>query len=420
MRSNLRRRIAGFLLVALLSALALPVKGQEKVFEDLGLNVGGTSAAWSDFDNDGFVDLLVSGALWRNEGGGKFTQVKGLAIPGTGIWGDLNNDGKPDLYLSVHQIFRNDGARGFVHLSEAIGPRPMTNSNGATWGDFDGDSFLDLYIGGSELAGYQPDAIYRNRGDCTFELTWKTTDKNRPARGITAADFDEDGDLDIYVSNYRLEPNLLWRNNGKGVFEEVGNEFGVWGDGGLGAWGHTIGSSWGDLDNDGHMDLFVGNFSHPADYQDRPKFLRNMGPEGDFKFEDKTSEAGLHWQESYATPTLGDYDNDGDLDLVTDGRLFRNNTAPRHWLKVRLQGGGKINRDAIGAQVRLRLGEKTLTRQVEAATGEGEQNDPTLHFGLGDHGQEVELEIRWPQRLGVRKITTAVDRTVEVKFESSQ
>ena len=92
-----------------------------------------------------------------------------------------------------------------------------------------------------------------------------------PARGITTADYDEDGDLDIYVSNYRLVPNTLWQNDGKGEFAQVEGEKKVDGDGGLGAWGHTIGSSF-DFNNDGHFDLFVGNFSHPPSYQDRPKF----------------------------------------------------------------------------------------------------------------------------------------------------
>jgi hypothetical protein len=110
----------------------------------------------------------------------------------------------------------------------------------------------------------------------------------------------------------------------------------------------------------------------------------------------------------------GDFDNDGYVDLVTGGRLFRNPGGSNHWLKVRLEGAGKVNRTAIGAQVRLRLGEATLTRQVEGATGQGNQNDLTLHFGLGEHKGPVRLEVRWPDG-SRRDLETPVDRTVTVK-----
>jgi len=96
----------------------------------------------------------------------------------------------------------------------------------------------------------------------------------------------------------------------------------------------------------------------------------------------------LTYQASWA-----DFDNDGHLDIITGGRLFRNPGTTNHWLKVRLEGGGKVNRAAIGAQVRLRRGDQTLTRQVEVATGQGNQNDLTLHFGLGDGKDPVRLEI---------------------------
>src|SRR5207253_6292700 len=129
-------------------------------------------------------------------------------------------------------------------------------------------------VGGYEAnEGYQPHAIYRNQGDGTFVEAWKTKERCQPASGVTAADFDEDGHLDIFVSNYRLEPNLLWLNDGKGKFKDVAKAYGAAGNMKEGAYGHTIGSAWGDLDNDGHLDLFVGNFSHPAEYQDRSQVL---------------------------------------------------------------------------------------------------------------------------------------------------
>lgn len=453
------------------AAVAAPF---EDVTEEVGLKgLSGGVAAWGDYNNDGWPDLYTGGQLWRNEKGKRFTRVTGVPLSGDGIWGDFDNDGWLDLFSwnGKGNVFRNLKGKGFQPIGKAFPQLPMPVSLGAVWGDFDGDGFLDLYVGGYETWGKANyvDAIYRNRGNGTFAEVWRTKGRPQPARGITAADFDEDGDLDVYVSNYRLAPNLLWQNDGKGKFTDIATKTKTAGDGGLGAWGHTIGSAWGDFDNDGHFDLFVGNFSHPPSYQDRPKFLRNGGPAGKFVFEDKSKTAGLKWQESYASPALADFDNDGRLDLffttvyrgdrsvlyrnrggwkfenatagskvdmpttyqaawadfdgdgyldlVTGGRLFRNPGGKNHWLKVRLIGGGKVNRAAIGTQVRIRLGKEVLTRQVEGATGQGNQNDLTLHFGLRDHIQLVNVEIRWPD--GKRQTIAGVkpDRVLTVKRE---
>lgn len=442
-----------------------PLKPFVDVTEAMGLkgNNGGV-AAWGDFDNDGWVDVCIGGDVWRNEEGKRFT--KAGRVGGPAIWGDFDNDGHLDLFsFESGTLFRNLKGKEFKEVK--FPPRPMKVSIGACWGDFDGDGFLDIYLGGYEAnEAYQPDAIFRNQGDGTFKEIWRTRDKLQPARGITAADFNEDGHLDVFVSNYRLEANLLWLNDGTGKFSDVAKPYGAAGNQKLGCYGHTIGSAWGDLDNDGHLDLFVGNFSHPPDYQDRSQFLRNMGPKKNWHFEDMTKIAKLRWQESYASPALGDCDNDGwldlyfttvypgdksvlyrnlgqwkfeeiknaaglslpqtyqaawadfnndgQLDVMTGGKLFRNPGNSNHWLKVRLEGGGKANRSAIGAQVRLGLVKQTLTRQVEGATGQGNQNDLALHFGLGAHKEPVRLEIRWPD--GTREVVmTPVDRIVTVK-----
>lgn len=435
------------------------------VTEAMGLkgNNGGV-AAWGDFDNDGWVDVCIGGEIWRNEEGKRFIKVGSVAGPA--IWGDFDNDGYLDLFcFQSGKLYRNVKGKEFKDMP--FPPLPMKVCIGACWGDFDGDGLIDLYVAGYEANdGYQPHAIFRNQGDGTFKEIWQTKGRRQPGRGVTACDFNEDGHLDIFVSNYRLEANLLWLNDGKGNFSDVAKAFGAAGNLKQGWYGHTIGSAWGDLDNDGHFDLFVGNFSHPPDYQDRSQFLRNMGPKKNWHFEDKTKIAKLRWQESYASPTLGDFDNDGWLDLyfttvypgdksvlyrnhgewkfeeiksaaglslpqtyqaawadfnndgqlglLTGGRLFRNPGSSNHWLKVRLEGGGKVNRAAIGAQVRLRLDTHTLSRQVEGATGQGNQNDLALHFGLGAHKAPVRLEIRWPD--GTREeVQTPVDRIITVK-----
>ncbi len=221
---------------------------------------------------------------------------------------------------------------------------------------------------------------------------------------------------------------------------------------------HSIGSAWGDFDNDGYMDLLAGNFSHSG--QEPPLFHRNLGPAGSYNFSTEWSlnSGDGNWVESYASVATADYDNDGDLDvfitavyegqnsrlysnngaggwtwsnvtsaeglsglggaggssyaaawadvdndgdldLATEGKLFINNSQSNgnHWLKINLTGNGTtINSAAIGAQVRVDTGSAIITRQIEGGTGEGNQNDLTMHFGLGSHSGTVDVEILWP------------------------
>ena len=423
-------------------------------------------AAWGDFNNDGFPDLLETGAVWRNDAGFGFTQVGGSVQQC--VWGDYNNDGFLDLFSWVHRaVYQNQNGTSFV--SNAVPVLPMQNIAAANWGDWDGDGFLDLYVGGYESPGYEPDAILHNNGGASFTVSWQEPAGFRPGRGIASCDFDRDGDMDVYVSNYRLEQNMLWRNDGTGVFTDVAASFGA-----LGGNAHTISSVWGDLDNDGFFDLFVGNFAHPG--QPESQFLQNLGPSGGYHFADRSATAALAFQESYASATLGDYDNDGDLDLflttvydetqTTGGVenhavLYRNNgnwlfedvteeegllgiettyqaafadfdrdgdldlaaggkflvnTGNRmHWLEVRLSGNPPaVNASAIGAQVKIQLGARTLVRQVGGWAGEGNQNALVLHFGLGAWGDPVDLEVFWPNGATETVSSVAVDQIITI------
>jgi enediyne biosynthesis protein E4 len=294
---------------------------------------------------------------------------------------------------------------------------------------------------------------------------------------VTACDFNEDGHLDVYVSNYRLQPNLLWLGDGTGRFRNVAAEYSAEATSAGFAGGHSIGACWGDFDNEGHFDLFAGNFAHVDHRGNQPKsrFLRNLGPSKNYHFQDMGA-CGVYYQESYATPAAADYDddgrldlffttvygtasfgkknypvlyrqegpfvfsdatasaglaelpptsqaawadfnNDGHLELVAGGKLFVHQGTVNHWLKVRLEGDGRIvDRSAIGTRVRVPLGDQTLTRQVEAGTGEGNQNDLTLHFGLGSHATPVSLQIFWPN--ASRQVVSDVspDRTISIRF----
>ena len=416
-------------------------------------SISGGHVAWGDFNNDGWVDI-TSSDVWRNNNGNSFTSIadnKGWC------WGDYDNDGFLDLF-DGSRLARNVNGTSFVTVQ--LPPLSSAVIRGYIWGDLDNDGYLDIYAGGYEVWATQttyPDRIFHNNGGISFSLDWEETVYR--ARGVTSCDFDEDNDIDIYVSNYRLQPNRLWLNDGTGSFTDVAGAYNAQ----AGA-GHSIGAAFGDFDNDGHMDIFAGNFAHGG--QPESRFLQNQGPPN-YHFTDKGT-CGVFYQESYASPAVGDidndgyldlffttvysgdnpalfrndgswgfddvtngwglsgigatyeaafadFDNDGDLDLISGNRLWVNQGNSNHWLKIKLVGNGvSVNTTAIGTQVRINItGLGTLTRQVEGGTGEGNQNDPTLHFGLGSHTGPVELEIRWLDGT-VDYVTTAIDRYIQI------
>lgn len=446
----------------------------KEVSGDVGLQLGGGAACWADFDNDGWVDVCA-GAVWKNNQGKSFSKL-GEVAPGSAIAADFDNDGFADLFSwSSLKLLRNTGGTGFVDIP--LPKLPRVTPRGAVWADFNNDGFVDLYVGGYE-GSERSQLVLINEGGKSFRVDKSAG--NHATRGVTACDFDQDGDVDVYVSNYRLQPNLLWLNDGKAGFKEVAGAYGVIatkpGFGG----GHSIGASWGDFDSDGLIDLFAGNFAHVDGRGDQPKsrFLKNLGQKQGFKFKDLGT-CGVFYQESYASPSVADYDNDGnldlffttvygvasfgrknnsvlfrnngkfavqdvtaaaklaglpptyqaawadydndgDLDLTSAGKLFQNQGTRHAWLKVRLSGDGKtMNRSAIGAQVRVKVADKIVTRQVEAGTGEGNQSETTLHFGLGDHQGPVNIEVLWPNR--VRQSMTGVEtnRLLAIEFKAS-
>lgn len=429
----------------------------------LGLALDGGAAAWGDINGDGWPDLLCGSAVWVNREGTSFTRLP-TPLAGSGLIADIDNDGNGDLVyfsptIAVYRT-RGEGAAGERFEAVALPKLPETVSRGAAVGDYNGDGYLDVYVGGFEGWEKQityPDLLLMNEGGKGFRLAqvyagWR-------ARGVTACDFDEDGDLDVYVSNYRLQPNVLWMNDGHGAFVNEAPKRNAMATSPGFPGGHSIGACWGDFDNDGRIDLFAGNFAHVDSRGDQPKsrFLKNLGAGGAWAFEDK-HECGVWYQESYASPACADFDNDGLLDLylttvyadasfgkknypvlyrnqggwefkdvtegsglerlaatyqsawadfdrsgrvslVTAGRLYVNTAAApgNHWLELRLVGGAGMNRDAVGAQARVKGPDgRVFTRQVEVGTGEGAANSPILHFGVGAAAGPFTVEIRWP------------------------
>ncbi|QHI69785.1 CRTAC1 family protein [Tichowtungia aerotolerans] len=462
-------------------------------FEDVTLQTGLNDltnlydkvVTWCDVNRDGWVDLYCAGSLWINQQGQAFEKMDlpyhMSLIAHAGVWGNFDDDEYPDFFnFRSRRLFINQNGTGFTDMTSSMLPTiESRNSQGAVCGDFNGDGFDDLYIGGYEdwdNGITYPDTILLNRNGEYFDNVWSET--RYRARGIVACDFDQDNDLDIYVSNYRLLPNLLWVNDGTGLFTDGATEYNVVSTENGYDGGHSIGAAWGDLDNDGLFDLFSGNFSHHSDYygiQPESDFFRNQGPENNYYFEDLGT-CGVSWQESYASPALGDFDNDGfldlyfttvygetynqdqsvlylnngdwtftditadsgigaiignkstymaawadfdndgQLDLITGGRLLRNTGSSNAWLKVRPVGTGEISPLALGTQVRLTDGTSIWTRQVECATGQGNGNEHTLHFGLGsDPALPLKMTILWPDGTEQKALVREVNRTLVIE-----
>jgi len=453
-----------------------------------GPGLGG-HISFGDADGDGNVDMLSGGTLWRNDGGGGFenvTEAAGLTgLGGETVWGDYDNDGHRDI-LAVGgkaRLFHNDGDGTFTEVTDASGIVIDANSQGVAWVDFDGDGFLDFYaasygtLADSEIP--TRDYLFHNNGDGTF--TDVNTAVGMPVgapggyhgRGVCVADYDVDGDPDIYVGNYRLDPNQLWQNKGSMAgFKEVSSSAGVKGNWELSSYGHTIGPSWGDVDNDGLFDLVVPNLAHPRfiGFSDPTTVYINSG-DGTFQTYE-TPEKGIQYDETHSGSVLFDADNDGDLDLfitsVYEGRrsylyandgtgmftdvtypagirhfngwgcaaadvdddgdldlvahgLYVNQSDEGHFLKVKLTGGatpgvaaGLSNRDAIGAWVRIVEGQNVQVRQVEGGKGTGCQNGRVLHFGLNEAVKVDTLTVHWPSGKVTEMVDVAADQTLEL------
>ncbi|MEJ2204582.1 MAG: VCBS repeat-containing protein [Gemmatimonadota bacterium] len=280
------------------------------------------AAAWGDYDADGDLDLYVGfrldpetpNRLYRNDGG-TFVNVApelGLARSGNTrqpSFVDYDGDGDLDLFVAfreqANRLYRNDGAR-FTDVTEEAGVGDLRRTVGAVWFDVDGDADLDLFLANQNG---DEDAVYRNLGDGRFEEVAAELGMNQPDRteeqgsvGVAVADYDNDGDLDLFVASYG--PDVLWQNQGDGTFVDVAPGTPLAGD------HHSVAAAWGDWDNDGWVDLYVGAYlSDVAEVPDQ--LFRNAGG----AFEEVTPEIVLERGASHGV-AWADLDIDGDLDLA--------------------------------------------------------------------------------------------------------
>ena len=456
----------------------------ELFLKDTGLTGVSSRQSWGDYDNDGWDDLYTGASLFHNEQGSLVaaTGPSGVSSSG-GVWGDYDNDGCLDLFVFVEStaatdsLWRGDCEGGFINVTEQAGgfdddgeeacdseANTHAPSPGAAWWDFDSDGDLDLFVANficwSSGDTYR-DHLWINDEGVFAKVVGDLGFVNLPyaGRGASPADADGDGDVDLAVNNYRLHRNQYYRNNGDGTVKEYGSQTRIAGVGGSGAYGHTIGFAWGDLNNDGYLDLVAGNLAHPRwfSFSDKSQVLINPGPD-ETKFEDLAGDwdegpyglAGLRYQETHSVPTLGDFDNDGnldlvmsavyegrptdfywgvgdgtfvldaydagievtngwghgasdvdndgDLDLAASGAMLENTRDDgRSWLQVRAIGNVDSNWGAYGATVRVTDSEgQTRIRHVQGGTGQGCQDSAYLHFGLADTAQVQGIEVDFP------------------------
>ncbi len=337
---------------------------------------GGSHISIGDMDGDGWEDFLINGKLWYNNRNGTFsdlTTALGLVPGGRTTFWDFDNDGDLDIIQLMglgepDRLWRNDFATAgrFTDVTSTIGAAISDTFPSASpgIGDFDRDGDLDIYIANSEVwtdtgGIYFSDFYYINEGSTFVEAAESVgmgVINNPPyyyGRIVVTCDFDEDGDLDIYVGNYRLLPNWLFVNNGDGTFTEQGYRRRVAGrpnmSGGRVYYGHTIGAQWVDVDNDGDWDLFTANLAHPRyiSFSDKSMLYINDGPPS-FTFRDRRDSWGIEYYETHSSCVFGDFDNDGWQDLfiscMYDGYhsfLYRN--CRDHFELVNYEAGIYLN-----------------------------------------------------------------------------
>lgn len=407
--------------------------------ESAGLTeiLGGLNVVHADYDNDGFNDVLVLRGAWlfekglqpnsllHNNGDGTFVDVTysaGLADVNyptqTAAWSDFDNDGDLDLYIGNEavnsQLFINDGEGHFEDGARAAGVQNARFAKGVAWGDYDSDGYPDIFV--SNLNG--ENRLYHNNQDGTFTDVAKEMGVLGPKNSFPAWfwDYDNDGVLDLYVATYTpdlpllvsdflqrgtaRETAMLYRGTPGRRFEDVTRAQNV------DYLTATMGANYGDLDNDGFLDFYLGTGFPEYEALMPNRMFRNRGGGG---FSDVTTAGGFgHLQKGHAV-TFADFDHDGDQDVFEQlggfypgdayaNVYFENPGSGRHWIKLQLVGQ-RSNRSAIGARIRIQITEKGVVRSIYRHVNSGGSfgsNSFRQDIGLGDAARIDVLEIYWP------------------------
>jgi tetratricopeptide (TPR) repeat protein len=409
-------------------------------FEDCSSNagltgqLGGLNIVQADYNNDGCVDILVLRGGWevpqrksllRNNCDGTFTDVTekaGLAQPTstqTAVWADINNDGLLDLYVGnesgPNQLFLNNGDGTFKDISRGSGVDISAFTKGVTAADYDNDGYVDLYA--SNYRGYN--SLFHNNHDGTFTDIAKEAGVLGTGHSFPTwfFDYDNDGWPDLFVASYNMSLDesartylglphnagtlKLYRNLGNGAFRDVTKETGL--DKVL----MPMGANFGDIDNDGYLDIYLGTGDPTYGSLVPNVLLHNQGGK---RFVDISASSGTGELHKGHGVAFADIDNDGDEDILTviggaapgDSHAFRLFENPGHgndWISIRLIGA-KSNRSAIGARVKVTVkNEGKTTRAIYRTVGSGGSFGASpleQHVGLGKAAEIESLEIRWP------------------------
>jgi enediyne biosynthesis protein E4 len=442
--------------------------------------VGGTGygqgVAVGDYDGDGFPDLFVTGygrsVLYHNNGDGTFTDVTekaGVSAPGwasSAVWFDYDNDGRLDLFvcryvdfdkLKHHRctapkvpglpdqaaycnprsygatqswLFHNNGDGTFADVSQSSGiAEHRGKALGVVATDINNDGRLDLFVANDTVAGF----LFVNRGKGRFEdiaeqagVAYSAEGRPRGGMGVDSADYNQDGWMDLFVTNLDREMFSMYQNRHDDTFDDDASRNGV------GAATRLM-SGWGlrffDYDNDGNLDLFLVN-GEPDDQVGRvdprisyrePLMLFKNTVAG---FRDISAEAGPIFARQMAARGLamGDFDNDGAVDVLISNNneaplLLRNNAGTQnHWLGVKLIGK-KANVDAIGARVSYQSGDLKRSHMKVGGGSYLSSHDPRMVLGLGKRAKIDWLEISWPQPSGLKQRFTdlPVDHYITIR-----
>ena len=405
---------------------------------------------FADYNNDGFVDAYgcrqteVIDHLFRNEGGAVFKDLFGsvgieyeygkFSLPAG--WADFDNDGWVDVVVGMNQktgwaiglyLWKNQEGTFFVDVAEEMGIKVPNTWQGLVWADFDNDNDQDLFVAG----GYNGDMLFRNDGTVFTNITDTTgvsgLEIEGHSRSGATGDFNNDGRLDLFVCDDE-DVNRLYRNDGDGLWQDVAPQLNLSdskpGDASFDASSTAV---WGDYDNDGDLDLFVSSMGGLTDQRSENHLYRNENATVFVEVSEST-DINFNPGQTYYAAAFGDVDNDGDLDLYISAGpaeiapglggnvdLLLENTMgnKNNWLEFRLQGV-QSNRSAIGARIICYSDTLTQIREVQGGTGYNSVSPLVQHFGFGQRAVVDSVIVRWPSGVNDRLFDVPVNQIINL------